>query len=213
MMSSQNHKDLVILVADKNMEFAVKGILSRFQSISIRPLSFDIYVNPKRDPGCLNISHTILRPYINFYHYALVFFDREGSGKEELGAEALAKQVEDLLARNGWLDRSAVIVIDPELENWVWSDSPQVDIALGWANSKVDLRSWMTQQGFLEKGKIKPSRPKEAVTAVLKIARKPRSSAIYQQIAQKVDLQRCSDPAFLKVKKILKFWFALEKSN
>ena len=30
-MSSQNIKDLVIFVADKNMEFAVKGILSRFQ--------------------------------------------------------------------------------------------------------------------------------------------------------------------------------------
>jgi hypothetical protein len=212
-MSSQNRKDLVILVADKNMEFAVMGILSRFQAINIRSLSFDIYVNPKRDPGCLNISHTILRPYINYYHYALVFFDREGSGKEELGAEALAQQVENLLARNGWPDRSAVIVIDPELENWIWSDSPQVDLALGWGNSKEDLRSWMTQQGFLQKGKIKPNRPKEAVTAALKIARKPRSSAIYQQIAQKVNLQRCSDPAFLKVKNILRTWFALEKSN
>jgi len=36
-------KDLVILVADKNMEYSVKGILSRPQALSIRQITFDIF--------------------------------------------------------------------------------------------------------------------------------------------------------------------------
>lgn len=210
MIDGENPKDLVILVADKNMEFAIRGILSRCQSIGIYPPKFDIFVNAKRDPGCLRISHDLLRPYTNLYRYALVMFDREGSGAEQFSAQNLEQRVEGLLAQNGWPGRAIAIVIDPELENWVWSDSPQVDLVLGWANSEVNLRSWITQQGFLKEGELKPNRPKEAVTAALKIARKPRSSAIYHQIAQIVNLQRCSDPSFLKLKIVLKSWFSLQ---
>jgi len=45
-------KDLVVLVADKNMEFAVKGLLPRSQSFGINPLAYDIHVHIERDPGC-----------------------------------------------------------------------------------------------------------------------------------------------------------------
>lgn len=44
-------KDLVILVADKNMEFAIRGILSRGRSLRIKQLTFDAYVHTERVRG------------------------------------------------------------------------------------------------------------------------------------------------------------------
>ena len=51
------------------------------------------------------------------------------------GSPASAKEIEEKnqgdLNRNGWKGRSAVIVIDPELEIWVWSTSPHVPRLFG----------------------------------------------------------------------------------
>jgi hypothetical protein len=50
-------------------------------------------------------------------------------------------------------------------------------------------------------------RPKEALEKALYAARKPRSSAIYQSLAEMVSLARCSDRAFIKLKETLRKWF------
>ena len=50
-MSPVPQKDLIILVADKNMEFAVRGILTRLEALGIRDITYDLYVHPERDPG------------------------------------------------------------------------------------------------------------------------------------------------------------------
>jgi hypothetical protein len=53
----------------------------------------------------------------------------------------------------------------------------------------------------------KPKHPKKALEKALRMARKPRSSAIYQALAEKVGLARCSDQAFIKLKTALQNWF------
>lgn len=55
--------DLLLLVADKNMEYAVRGLLSRPQALEVRPLEFEVYVQPQRDPGCALRAHEFLRPF------------------------------------------------------------------------------------------------------------------------------------------------------
>ncbi|MFB3133348.1 MAG: hypothetical protein ACE10K_12585, partial [Rhodothermales bacterium] len=57
----------------------------------------------------------------------------------------------------------------------------------------------------------KPQRPKEAVEAVLRATDTPRSSSLYRQLAQKVSLNRCDDPAFLKLKSTLQEWFGIRE--
>jgi hypothetical protein len=54
---------------------------------------------------------------------------------------------------------------------------------------------------------MKPFDPKLAVEQVLRQAGKPRSSAIYEQLARRVSLQRCTDPAFVKFTTVLQKWF------
>ena len=50
-------------------------------------------------------------------------------------------------------------------------------------------------------------RPKEAFQAALREARRPRSSSLYQQIAEKVSLHRCKDRSFLEFMDVLRSWF------
>ena len=72
--------DLVVLVADKDMEVTVSGLLARSQSLAMRTTSVDIYRHPQRDPGCRLRSADFLRSFSRQYRYALVMFDREGCG-------------------------------------------------------------------------------------------------------------------------------------
>jgi hypothetical protein len=44
--------DLVLLVADKNIEHGLRGLLSRPQALGIRSVTSKTYVHPQRDPGC-----------------------------------------------------------------------------------------------------------------------------------------------------------------
>ena len=45
-----NQKDLVVLVADKDMEHALKGLLGRPRALGIREIEADIRVHPRHDP-------------------------------------------------------------------------------------------------------------------------------------------------------------------
>jgi len=198
-------KDLVVLVADKN--YAIKGILSRPQALSIRQINFDIFVHPQHDPGCLNDAAYFLRTFLTQYHHALILFDREGCGRENLTREELEAQVEKALYHTGW-QQAAVVVLDPELEIWVWSDSPQVIEILGWKNKQPDLISWLRSKGFWRHNEPKPTHAKESLEAALKQVRKPHSSILYQQLAEKVSFERCTDKAFQKLKTTLQNWFS-----
>jgi hypothetical protein len=195
-------------VADQDMEFAIRGILGRPASIGIRAVSPEVYVHPEHDPGCLLRAHDFLRPFMGQFEHFLVMFDRHGSGHETESRETLEKSVEALLAQSGWKNRAAAIVIDPELEVWVWSDAPDVDRILGWAERKPGLRSWLHDQGWLQPGHAKPADPKEAFEQALRAVSSPRSSSIFRRMAENVSLRRCSDPSFQKLKKVLRRWFS-----
>lgn len=208
MNPGNSQHDLVVLTADKNMQFAIEGLLGRREALKIRPIQAEFYIHPWRDPGCLNHSDKFLQPFVKRYAHALVIFDYEGCGQDKKNTrEHLEEKVFSALSRSGWEDRASAIAIEPELENWVFSDSPEVDNVIGWSNRQPTLRNWLEEIGFLTSGKIKPSRPKEAMEAALKYVRSPRSSALYKKLAELVGLGRCTDPAFLKLKTTLQTWF------
>jgi hypothetical protein len=201
-------RDLVILAADKDTAQTIEGLLSRSASLQIRAVTSDIIVHPQHDPGCLGQSPGILAVYLKTHSYALVVFDREGCGQEKNSRASLEADVQAQLSTTGWQDRSAAIVIDPELERWVWSQSPHVSTILGWRDTTKSVRQWLVEEEFLEEeSQLKPDRPKEAMVAVLRHVRKPRSSAIYRELAEKVSLTSCEDASFLKFRETLQGWF------
>ncbi|MCY3665476.1 MAG: hypothetical protein OXH81_07440 [Gemmatimonadetes bacterium] len=202
-----NRKDLVVLAADKDMEYALKGLLSRPQALGIRKIEADIRVHPGHDPACAGRGVEYLSNFSEYYHYGLLLFDHEGSGREQIEPQALQETLNSDFGRSAWGERARAIVLSPELEVWVWSNSPHVEDVAGWKNRQPSLRSWMIDQGWLEEGEVKPGRPKEAFQAALREARIPRSASLYQRIAEKVSLRGCEDRAFLKFKDLLKDWF------
>lgn len=200
-------KDLVVLTPDKNWEAALQGIFSRHRSLGIRKLTVETLRHPGKDPGCVNEGIKFLSGYSEQYHYGLLMFDHEGCGREQTRPQDLQKELDQEFTRSTWGDRAKTVVLSPELDAWVWSNSPHVDETAGWKNRQTSLRNWLIQRGWLQQGAIKPARPKEAFEAALREVHIPRSSSLYQQIAEKVSLSGCEEPSFLEFKSILRQWF------
>jgi hypothetical protein len=199
--------DLVVLVADKNMEAALRGMLGRASALGIHNVEFDIFVHPRRDPGCAREAHLFLRPLAADYRHALVVLDHQGSGREHVTPTALAEEVTQQLALAGWGNRAIAVAIAPELEVWVWSPSPHVADCLGWGGRRPDLHTWLAATGYWREGEPKPRAPKEALEAALREIRQPRSSALYAELATRVSLRGHTEPAFVALAQALQTWF------
>ena len=202
-----NFQDLIVLVADKDAKETFQQLLqNRYKALGIRQLSFTVLSHVGHDPGCRTGAATILRPFIRQYQYAIVVFDREGCGSLQSRVQ-IEGRVQQQLESNGRQGRCAVVVIDPELEVWVWSTLSHVARTLGWKGTPQTLRQFLYNRGLWHPGALKPSRPKEAMQTVLQSTGKPWSASIFGQLARQVGLRRCSDPAFRKLLATLQRWF------
>ena len=201
--------DLVVLLPDKNFEYGIRGLLSRPNALGIREIQFSIHVHPKRDPGCVNTAQDILRLFCRDHQYALLMFDKEGCGRESTPTDGLVADLRGRLAANGWGPRAEVIVLEPELEIWVFASSPHVQRCLGWSR-QIALRTWLEQQGLWAPQHPKPARPKEALEQALLAERRPRSSSLYECLGRSVGTRDCKHPAFHKLLETLGAWFPAE---
>jgi hypothetical protein len=211
-------RECVILVADGQMAAAFRGYFGRHQwHQSIGCASFDF--NPDiggdlivdeggNDPGVYTKGHELLRPFLKTHKRAVVVLDCEWGGSP--GKAQIEQDIADNLANSGWHKNAVrVIAIDPELENWFWQDNPHVADALRY-KGQPPLRQWLEQNGLWPQGMPKPPKPKEAVEWALKQTKKPRSAAIYQQLASRIGIHGCTDQAFLDLHHTLKSWFPNE---
>ena len=140
-------KDLVILAADKDLEFALRGMLSRPEALGMRTVEEDIFVHPEHDPACALRGVDFLDNLSGQYRYSLLIFDHEGSGKEATVPQELQESLNAEFASSAWGNRARAIVLSPELEMWIWSDSPHIDEVVGWKNRNPRLRSWLIELG------------------------------------------------------------------
>lgn len=200
-----NH-DLVVVVADKDIEQSIEGVLSRPKAVGMRKVDYLLVVHPNHDPGCYETGDQLAAAFRAECNHALVVFDRDWQGAPSSDADVLASHVEQKLTTT-WRDCARCIVIDPEVEQWVWSDSPHVAEAVSWPGSTADLRAWLQGECLWPDGATKPPDPKAAFLKALRKVRKPPSSAIFARLASTVSFGRCSDSAFLRVLATLRGWF------
>ncbi len=199
-------KDLVVLVADKNMEFTLRGALGRPESMGTRAFVFDVLRHPANDGGVRSTGAEILARERNRYAHALMLLDHEGSGSETMSALALEARLDAQLSE-GWGDRAKSIVIAPELDVWMWGNDNVLSEVMNWPHTQ-GIRDWLRARKFEFDGSDKPLRPKEALEALTPVHRLPRSSSMYEAIASKISLRRCTDRAFLRMQDALRIWFA-----
>lgn len=200
-------KDLSVLVADKTMEFTLRAGLSRPESLSIRSISVDFRQHPNRDGGSRTTGARLLSLDHGRFHHALMVLDHEGSGASESAVE-LEKRLDSELAGT-WGDRAKAIVIDPELDVWIWGSDNLLAQVFAWPHSSVGIRDWLSNQGHAIRSDGKPQRPKESLEAVFAECRLPRSAANYQRVATQISLVNCQDPAFARLKITLQQWFGV----
>ena len=210
MNHGQTSDGLVALVADRDIQETLTQLFHRADSFGIRPFTFEIRRHPDRDAGCRVDAANFLRQFLRTCRCALVVFDRDGCGSAS-SRKQIQGVVEQDLARNGWEQHARVVVIDPELEAWVWSGSPEVSQALGWGRQYDELRSTLEKAGLWDPGLHKPDDPKRAMVRALRSAapatRRRRSPRIFGEIAANVSIDGCNDPAFSRLKTTLQEWF------
>ncbi|WP_445626601.1 methylation-associated defense system protein MAD4 [Nostoc sp. DSM 114167] len=211
-------RDCIFLLADKNMEAAFTGFLTRKQfhrSLGIRQFAFDpqqdIIVEAGSDPGVYNRAHELIRLYQKTHRYAVVVLDNAWDGSP--GVERISNNIMENLIETGWDEENcAVIVIDPELEIWILQDNRNVEEAFRFKKD-VPLRKWLEEKGLWDASALKPADPKKAVEDALKFSRTPRSSAIYKNITSKVSVKGCTDTAFEMLCIKMQQWFPFEEDQ
>jgi len=206
MTPAEQQQDLIVLAADLSMQVALQEVLRRHHSLGIREISFKVIQQPNYDTAFLQSGDLTLRSQSRNYRHALAVCDRHGCAKSGLPRERLEAMIEKRL-ENHWSNRAAAIVIDPELENWMWADSPHVAEALGWQGGMSALWAWLRNEGLLAEGQAKPANPQAALHKALRLKNKRKSSSLFKDLASKVSLHTCIDPAFLKLRSILQGWF------
>lgn len=201
-------RDCVFLVADEAIAAMVRGFLGReqyHQSLGCGPFRFDerqdLIVDPTRDSGVYTRGFELLAPFANTHQRAIVMLDAEWG--KPTPAQIRAKIEGDLQAH--W-EEYLVIVLEPEVEAWIWQDNPHVCTALGVANYAAH-RAELERLELWKPDEPKPFRPKEAVEHTLRLARIPQSAAIYRTIASRVSTRQCVDASLERLRDGLTGWF------
>ena len=202
---------LIALVADNDAREFLKALLPRLLETGLTAeFTFEIIRHPNRDNGCFSRAADLLNDSSDATH-ALVLFDKHGSGRESKSREIIEQKVEEDLARSGWArTKVRAIVIDPELENWIWIRNQHLARALSWRD-ETTLYHWLQRQKAIPKGATKPTPPKEWMIKALKQRNRSHSAAIFNQIAQRVSLRwalhACHDQSFHDLVFTLRQWF------
>lgn len=206
MMEKQGQKDLYVLVADLDLLQTMEKLLNRSAKLGIRPIDYAVAKHLHRDAGCRTNASQYMRSHIRDYQYALVMFDKEGCGDND-SREKIQHKVERDLAANGWDGRSKAVVIDPELETWVWTGSNHVPKVLGWECGYEELKAWLAAEELWPSRSAKPLDPKRAMRAALRKGRRSVSAKLFGQLAKSTTLRHCQDSAFRELRDTLQDWF------
>ena len=198
-------KDLVLLAADKNMQAALRGALNRPLSLDIRPITFDFRVHPGRDGGVRTTGPEVIAGEVARFRHAIVIFDLEGSGAGIADSVEVESRL-DARLKAQWEERAKCIVVDPEVDIWLWGADTALRQLLDWSRPGT-IRDWLGAGGFEFNANNKPRRPKEAFEEVVTTCGLARSSALYEKVTSKISLHRCRDSAFLRLRKQLQSWF------
>ncbi len=210
-------KDILFYVADGNMREAIRGFMERDalgQRVGCGAVDFDARRDIKvakgqNDPGVFTRANELLRPYAGEYRHVVLIVDEEWDGSP--GVDAIHTKLRTHLSAVGWTDNGLALVVRPEADIWLWTDTDHTAKALGWPRWS-DLSQALCAEGWLEEESIKPERPKEAAEWALRSGNEniKRSSALYGRVTGAVSVTRCTDDSLEALLVALRTWFPPE---
>lgn len=204
-------KDLLMLLPDKDIELLMAGLLGRNGFIT--SITYDPVIHEDRDHGCRKKFEDWVRGRNTAYRKLLVVFDRHGSG-DNRDRQSIEGEMENRIRTLGWHeDDVRVVCIEPESEQWLWVNENQIKEALG--RQEAEIYPFLQRNGWKAVEQEKPFPPKEAWRTLLKACQTKPSPNHFKHIGANGSIQRCTDPAFVKLRSCLSNWFGnqLDKPN
>jgi hypothetical protein len=115
-------KDLFVLTADSDAQALMTSVLRRHRELQIQPITFKVQRFAGRDSGMVKVGPEIARDLAQKTEYSrlILMWDHHGSGWNARTPENATHTIQGRLDGVTWADRSAAVVIVPELEEWLW---------------------------------------------------------------------------------------------
>jgi hypothetical protein len=115
-------KDLFVLTADSDMQALMRAVLARHRDLRIHPITFEVQRFTGRDSGMVKEGPETARVLVKKAEYSrlILVWDHHGSGWHALRVEEAVTRIQKRLDGVTWADRSAAVVVVPELEEWLW---------------------------------------------------------------------------------------------
>ena len=85
------------------------------------------------------------------FSYGILMLDWAGSGTKATSVESLELELDSRLSLS-WGDRAKAIVIDPELDAWVWGSDNALTNILDWSQD-IGIRAWLAARTRVQRQK------------------------------------------------------------
>jgi hypothetical protein len=214
-------RDVIFHLANEHMEKGFKAFFARedwhfalgCRRFSIDPLNEkDIFRVPGHtDGGIWKHAGKNLRPFRDKYQYAIIILDADF--EPHPGAKVLHQDISEAMTKSGWEpERFAVIVIQPELEAWLWA--PNLNVARAFGHKDFEqLRGKLEAERLWDSGKPKPNDLKRARDRAARLGGKKTGGPIFKGVFSEISKRACEccvEPGFMALRATLKTWFPPE---
>ncbi len=199
---------LIVLTADSTMKVFFDTLIDKMIGAEIINLDEFKVINLSGDSETRSKGADFLRKYNKRYPNAMIIFDPEGSGLEDIDIETERENIANRLSSNGFTNVE-VIILRPELEILLWLyDSNKQDynkVLKDLLDQKDNLYHKLKNENKIQRNSFKSIRPKETFKELLKQKRIPVSATNYKEMIQNMyintsqnvnPLQDCNDLSF-----------------
>ncbi|CAD5370103.1 conserved hypothetical protein [Rubrivivax sp. A210] len=206
-------RDCLFFVADKTMRETFLGFLGREDraaQLGCGHFAFDaaedlFFAAGQNDPGLNTRAGLLLSPFFHSHRKAVVALDCDWVGSP--GQARIIQNVSTQLHQGGWAPEDVIVIaIDPELEQWIWQDSPVLAEELR-LHAPGGLKATLAQRGLWPEDATKPPSPKDLFNRLRRENNVKLSSSIFKRIATRVPVARCEDAEFRRLVAQLQAWF------
>lgn len=210
-------RDCVYFVADKTMRETFLGFLSRKdrnEQLGCGDFIFDpaedlFFAAGQNDCGLNKRADALLSAFLHSHKKVVIVLDCDWDGSP--GQGAIIQNITSQLQESGWApDDIVVIAIDPELEQWIWQDSPVLATELR-IEAPQGLKAALSERGLWPQDVAKPPSPKELFIQLRRENNVKLSSSVFKRIAANVPVAACQDSEFRRLVSQLQIWFPVEE--
>lgn len=219
-------RHIFFLVADGQTETTIKAFFNRTdfcKKLKVGPFEVgDMDIEKVgNDAEVFYRAADRARSRLKTHQKLVVILDEAWDDKRAPDAATIKERLTQDLYAKGWeYDRFVVIVIQPELENWIWNDTAHMHRVFRFDQIPgfTSARDYFREAKVDSAGKrchwpeqaSKPTNPKEALHMLCRESRAKPDAAKYADVVCGVNVLRCQEPGFQELLATLRRWFGAE---